>query len=266
MKTTSSGDVPRALVSGVCMLCLDAGNVVIFFDHARVARLANAAGERVTAARLVETEGEFKRGMETGDVVDVDWSDKRAPGAAGWGRYVVTMLARAGTPIDLVGPLLDKLWIDHKELNLWSVVPVGFNDAMAKIRALGVKVVLVSNSEGMLAELFAELGILGSFDLLLDSGKIGIEKPDPRIFQIGLERFRTRADEALHLGDTYATDVLGARAAGLRTALVDPHGHYAGEHLDVPRVAGVVEVAEAIAESEEGRQDAKAPREKHRKK
>jgi FMN phosphatase YigB (HAD superfamily) len=53
-------------------------------------------------------------------------------------------------------------------------------------------------------------------------------------------------DAALHLGDTYATDVLGARAAGLRTALIDPHHHYDGLYPDLLRVSGVVAVCEAM--------------------
>jgi hypothetical protein len=57
----------------------------------------------------------------------------------------------------------------------------------------------------------------------------------------------TTADRALHLGDTYATGVLGARAAKIPVALVDPHDHYAGLHLDVPRVSGAADVARMIA-------------------
>ena len=52
---------------------------------------------------------------------------------------------------------------------------------------------------------------------------------------------------ALHLGDNFATDILGARTAGIRMALVDPFGHHAGRHLEVPRVTGAREVADAIA-------------------
>jgi FMN phosphatase YigB (HAD superfamily) len=98
----------------------------------------------------------------------------------------------------------------------------------------------------MLEGLFARLGILRHFDAVLDSGKLGVEKPDPRIFEAALARFGTAASRALHLGDTYATDVVGARAAGLRAALIDPYLHYDGLHADVPRVPGVVEVARAI--------------------
>ena len=113
-------------------------------------------------------------------------------------------------------------------------------------RARGVKVAIISNSEGMLERLFTDLGVLGHFDLVVDSGKAGIEKPDPRIFEIALERFGVPASRALHLGDMFATDVLGARAAGIRTALIDPYQHYAGRHAEVPRVPGVVEVARTV--------------------
>lgn len=74
-----------------------------------------------------------------------------------------------------------------------------------------------------------------------------MEKPDPRIFRLALDAFGATAAEALHLGDSIATDVLGARAAGIRVALIDPYGHTAGRAADVPRVTGVVEVARALS-------------------
>jgi putative hydrolase of the HAD superfamily len=132
-------------------------------------------------------------------------------------------------------------------LNLWSLVPEGLGAALDAARARGVKVAIVSNSEGMLDALFVELGVRSHLDLLLDSGTLGIEKPDPRIFQHALDAFGVQPSEAIHLGDSIATDVLGARAAGIPVALIDPYGHCAGRELDVPRVEGVVEVARALA-------------------
>ena len=118
--------------------------------------------------------------------------------------------------------------------------------ALDDIRARGVKVAIISNSEGMLERLFTDLDVLRHFDLVVDSGKVGVEKPDPRIFRVALDRFGVSPEHALHLGDMFSTDILGARAAGIRHALIDPYRHYAGRHLDVPRVPGVVEVARAI--------------------
>jgi len=117
---------------------------------------------------------------------------------------------------------------------------------MRALRNSGVKVAIVSNSEGMLESLFATLGILECFDTVVDSAKVGVEKPNPRIFAIACERTGTTPARSLHLGDTFATDIVGARNAGMRCALIDPFGHYDGLLEDVPRAVGVVAVSEEI--------------------
>lgn len=239
-------DVADELVRGVDLLCLDAGNTVIFLDHARLAGIVGEVGHQVTADVLVRTEGEAKALAETGGLVDLPWSFRARPGAAGWGRMVGTIAKLGGLDEARVPALLDAAWPLHEAKNLWCKVPAGLGEALDAIRALGVKVAIISNSEGMLDRLFADLGILQHFDLVVDSGKVGVEKPDPRIFHIALERYGVAPQRALHLGDMFATDILGARAAGLRHALIDPFRHYEGRHQDVPRVPGVVEVARAV--------------------
>lgn len=240
------------LVRDVDLLCLDAGNTVIFLDHGRLAELVASLGVpglAVDAATLVRTEGEAKRFAETGPMMDVPWTFRHRPGAVAWGKMVGTIVHLAGLPEASVGELLDRAWPAHELRNLWCRVPEGLGPALDAARAAGTRTAIISNSEGMLERLFSDLGILGHFDLVVDSGKVGIEKPDPRIFEIALEHFAVPPGRALHLGDVFATDVLGARAAGIRHALIDPYGHYEGRHLDVPRVAGVVEVARAIVEA-----------------
>jgi putative hydrolase of the HAD superfamily len=239
----------ESLVRDVDLLLLDAGNTVIFLDHARLADLVaslGVPGVTVDAATLVRTEGEAKRLAETGPMIDVPWTFRHRPGAVAWGKMVGTIVGRAGLPEANVSQLLDRAWPAHELRNLWCRVPDGLGPALDAVRATGTKTAIISNSEGMLERLFTDLGILGHFDLVVDSGKVGIEKPDPRIFQVALDRFSVPASRALHLGDVFATDVLGARAAGIRHALIDPYGHYEGQHLEVPRVAGVVEVAREI--------------------
>src|SRR5690606_15795437 len=105
------------------------------------------------------------------------------------GRMVATIVSRAGAPADCLSAVLDHAWASHARRNLWSVVPPGLGEALDAARAHGVRVAIVSNSEGMLDRLFADLGIASHFDLVVDSGKVGVEKPDPRIFHIALERF-----------------------------------------------------------------------------
>jgi len=242
----SEGDVPSELVRDVGLLCLDAGNTVIFLDHERLAQLVGAAGHEVQASELVRREGEAKVLAETGGLLDVAWAFRERPGALAWGKMVGTIARLAGLDEAKVPELLAAAWAVHQVRNLWCKVPEGLGPALDTVRARGVKVAIISNSEGMLDRLFADLGVLQHFDIVVDSGKLGIEKPDPRIFRVALDHFHVPAERALHLGDVFATDILGARAAGLRHALIDPFQHYAGRHADVPRVPGVVAVAQAI--------------------
>ncbi len=249
---SATNNVAADLVAGVDLLCLDAGNTVIFLDHARLADLIREATAFVVSPDvLVRSEGEAKRLAESGALHGCTWSHVERPGALAWGKMVGTIALRGGVPTEQIPSLLDFVWRHHEERNLWCKVPDGLGAALHAMRALGVKVAIISNSEGMLDRLFRDLGVLDHFDLVVDSGKVGFEKPDPRIFQVAFDRFAIGPERTLHLGDVYATDVLGARAAGCRHALIDPFEHYEGRHLDVPRVPGAVEVARAIAAHKE---------------
>ncbi len=236
------------LFEDVELLSLDAGNTVIFLDHDRLAAIARELGHRVDPADLVVHEGEAKRLLSKGPsaMLDARWKYRGAPGAHGWGHVMGTIFLRAGVPEREIPALLERLWESHCELNLYSKVPEDFRPAIDRLRASGVRTAIVSNSEGMLEGLFRRLGILDCFDAVVDSGLVGVEKPDPRIFRMACERTGTTPERALHLGDTMATDIDGACAAGMRAALIDPFGHYEGLHPKVPRVKSVAAAAHAI--------------------
>jgi FMN phosphatase YigB (HAD superfamily) len=242
-------DELESLVAGVELLSLDAGNTVIFLDHARLGGLLAKAGFLVSTDDLVRIEGQAKRALEDGGGVRAPWALDALPGAASWGRMIGTMMEIAGVPEARVPAMLEPIWNDHVRKNLWWLVPEGLGPALDGVRAAGVPVVIVSNSEGMLDRLFDDLEIAKHFDLVIDSGKIGIEKPDARIWQIALAAYPAAPDRVLHLGDTHATDVIGAQALGFRTGLIDPYVHYAERHREAVRVPGVVEVANALVRS-----------------
>jgi HAD superfamily hydrolase (TIGR01509 family) len=240
-------DVDPALLDRVACLSLDAGNTIVFLDHARLASLLGARGIDVTVDMLVRAEGEAKRRAEDGSLSHASWSREHDAAARGWAMIMATILDVCGAPRANAGATLDALWTEHARLNLWSLVPADLPPALVDLRARGVKVAVVSNSEGMLEGLLGTLGILGCFDVVVDSGKVGVEKPDPRIFAIAMDACGATPERTLHLGDVFATDTRGARAAGIRTALIDPHGHLEGRHPEVPRVPGAAEVARALA-------------------
>ena len=80
---------------------------------------------------------------------------------------------------------------------------------------------------------------------MLDSAEEGVEKPDPRIFELALERSGARREETLHVGDLYHVDVEGARAVGLRAVLLDTADLYAG--FDCRRIRTLGELPALVA-------------------
>jgi HAD superfamily hydrolase (TIGR01549 family) len=229
----------------VKLLSLDAGNTIVFLDHEACAAVVSAELARpVTATEIERAEGIAKKNLDQQQLLPPLPDNEIVPA---WSAFMATV-AQLATGVDetKAGQLARALWREHRRFNLWRKVPDGLVGAVADVRARGIPVVVVSNSEGRLQLLFDNLGLGNAFDLVIDSHHVGVEKPDPRIFELALAPFGVRPDEALHLGDTFAADVAGARAAGLRAALIDPFDHYRGQYPDVPRVDGVVAVCRSI--------------------
>jgi putative hydrolase of the HAD superfamily len=124
---------------------------------------------------------------------------------------------------------------------LWSRVLPGVPEALAALRAAGVRLAVVSNSDGTVEEGLERAGLRGHLDAVFDSARVGWEKPDPRIFAHALATLRCAPERAAHAGDLFAVDVLGARAAGVHGILVDPFADWSDEpcHVtpDVPALA-----------------------------
>src|SRR4030095_2085016 len=67
-------------------------------------------------------------------------------------------------------------------------------------------------------------GLARHLDFIIDSTVVGIAKPDPRVFTLGLAAAGVESGEAVYIGDSYFVDVRGARAVGMGAVLFDPGG------------------------------------------
>lgn len=114
-------------------------------------------------------------------------------------------------------------------------------------------VAIVSNNDGTAADQCLDLGIaqVGAgphtpVAALVDSGVVGVAKPDPRIFEPALEALGTDPGRTLYVGDTVHADVRGATAAGMPVVQLDPHGfHDDHDHWRLPDLAALVAVLDA---------------------
>jgi putative hydrolase of the HAD superfamily len=161
-----------------------------------------------------------------------------------WHDLIGEIITGAGAPRDATRSAVEWLWEQQTAQNLFRA-PIPDMVALARrLRADGVRTAVVSNSEGRLAELLAEIGIADAFEHVVDSGRLGIEKPDPRIFAHALELLGVTGDTpAVHVGDSWSADVGGALAAGWRAIW---YGRRA-EPRDDPRVAHARDAAETEA-------------------
>jgi putative hydrolase of the HAD superfamily len=100
-------------------------------------------------------------------------------------------------------------------------------DALRRLRARGLRLAVVSNFDARLVPLLGALGIAPLVDRVVHSTRAGAAKPDPAIFADALAALGVPAAAALHAGDRIDADVDGARAAGMRAALVDRGGRAA---------------------------------------
>ncbi|HEY6678137.1 MAG TPA: HAD-IA family hydrolase, partial [Actinomycetota bacterium] len=88
-------------------------------------------------------------------------------------------------------------------------------------REAGLKLGVVSNFEEWLERLLARLGVTGFFDVRVISGIEGMEKPDPRIFRLAVERADVTPERSAYVGDNPEFDVDPAAAAGMFPVLLD---------------------------------------------
>jgi HAD superfamily hydrolase (TIGR01509 family) len=191
----------------------DAGNTLVFLDYARLASgVGEELGLSLSADALAAQVPAASRAIER-----AGGNDKQRAAV-----YLETMFLLAGVPPERLGEVRDCLARMHGERHLWCVVPSGSAESLARLKAAGLRLGVVSNSDGRVEQALAVAGLRDYFDVIIDSALVGVEKPDPRIFRAALDALGVLPEEALYVGDVYEIDVLGAQAAGIRAILFSP--------------------------------------------
>jgi len=236
---------------------LDAGNTLVSIDFDRVSAELAALGFGCDAAGVRRAEAAAR------PAVSRFVAERSTEGADTFRFYLRQILgglapvASAGEPAleASVSRLAERLRFPGESHRLWRFVLPGVPEALAELRALGLRLLVVSNSDGSIERGLGELGLLPYFSAVVDSAVVGFEKPDPRIFEHALGRAGVPGRRALHVGDLYHADVAGARAAGVNALLLDPFGDWGD--VDCERVEDLAELARRMRAE---RAQARAPR------
>ncbi len=94
----------------------------------------------------------------------------------------------------------------------------------------GVPMVLVSNFYGNMPVVLHEFGFDGLFVKVVESAVVGIRKPDPRIFLLGVDALGLKPEEVMVVGDSLDKDIIPAHEAGCQTVWLRGEGWTPAPH------------------------------------
>jgi putative hydrolase of the HAD superfamily len=138
-------------------------------------------------------------------------------------------------------------------IDVWRQHVRGSVAGLRELATRNVKLGIISNSDGTVEEQLRRGEICQVGDglgvpvlAIIDSGVVGVSKPQVEIFRHALEPIGVEPERAMYVGDTLRYDVRGARAAGLLPVHFDPYAlcTQRDDHAHVECLADVAELVE----------------------
>ena len=224
----------------------DAGNTLIFPRVDQLAEELTAQGYPATVEDFYAAERAGKQKLASWLLPQIESGQiPRAVDLTYWLEYLRALVERIGVPEGARDKVMRRVGERFADIEIWSRVLPDTPPFLDSLRGEGYSLAVISNSNGMIEQQLARVDLARRFDFILDSHVVGVEKPRPEIFRMALERAGVEAREAVFVGDSYATDIAGARTAGLRGVLFDDVGVYdhSGDQLDCPRITALPQLA-----------------------
>ena len=217
---------------------LDAGGTLVRLDFEWMAEQLAELGVPVTWAGLRRAEIAGRRRYDALRTMARGAGGTSSPPEAR--AYFIAMIEAAGAAPEVVDAALERFLARHAERGLWTRPVEGARAAIDALGALGLRRAVISNADGRAEEHLRDCDVLDGIEFVVDSHKVGVEKPDVAIFRIALERLGANAARALFVGDIRSVDEEGARASGMPFVLLDPYGDYAPDGVPAIReIAGL---------------------------
>jgi len=228
---------------------LDAGGVFVLPDPDRILGAFTRAECSVPRGVLADAHYRAAARFHVGRDVETCWTEA-------WLEYLQTYVDECGVPPDRRDEAHLHLDSEFADAALWIDPVPGSREGLQALAETGVRLGIISNADGMMGSRLAQLelcqvgpGIGVEIECVVDSGNVGVMKPDPRIFHAAIDLLGLDPDQVWYVGDMPAIDVVGARRAGIRPYLMDP----LSLHLDAgfERISSLAALAELIATTPE---------------
>lgn len=202
---------------------LDVGGVFLLPDRSRIRQALDQVGHTVVDDGAID-----RAHYKAARVFPMDLSgdeDLRFH----WDRYLGEYASSLGIPDGSIPEAIEHLRNEYVSGGLWTQVIDGCARGLETLVGTGIPIGIVSNSNGTIEARLRNMEILQvgagagiEVRCVVDSGAVGVEKPDPRIFDYALAELGMPPEGIWYVGDTPAFDITGARRAGLQPILMDP--------------------------------------------
>lgn len=210
---------------------LDVGGVLLLPDPDVMLRPLRHAGLDPAVKILDQSHYVAMAALDVAEVTGPTGSPCRCGAAACLGdHYRRAYVANCGVPRRLVQQVADDLGTTFGPQSFRRPTP-SVIQRLKDLAEAGARLGVVSNASGRIAEALSEAelcqvgdGAAARLEVLIDSHLVGIEKPDPRIFEMAIDQLGLSAADVVYVGDSFHIDVVGARAAGIRPLHFDPYG------------------------------------------
>lgn len=166
-----------------------------------------------------------------------------------WRVYFQRILELTGVPARLTEPVGAAMRQTHERNHLWTFTPDTVQEALGRLRAADLRLGVVSNADGRMEGAIRAAGIREHFEFVIDSGDVGVAKPDPEIFHMASRSLALPPNRCLYVGDLYPVDVVGAERAGMQALLLDPDN--SARSLPVRRINSVADLPGLLLEETE---------------
>ncbi|MFC2021895.1 HAD family hydrolase [Chloroflexota bacterium] len=164
-----------------------------------------------------------------------------------WTRYQRTILTESGVNVSKEPDILVKIMKRVRELSQ-GMSFILFDDVLSTLKTLkeqNFTLGLLTNLDRDMNPICREMGMETYISFVVTSREVGVDKPNPPIFLAALQRAGVSASEAVHVGDQYKLDVIGARGVGITPILIDRYNLYS-EVNDCPRIHSLTELTEYL--------------------
>jgi putative hydrolase of the HAD superfamily len=181
----------------------------------------------------------FRRAADQGLL----WTTSPEKSRAFWLGVYRSFMEHLGIPDE--DGLPDRLYAEFTDMANYRLFP-DVLPVLQRLRSERLILGVISNYEEWLGRLLARLGVAGLLDLQVVSGVEGVEKPDPAIFHLALDRAGVEARDCVYVGDSPVFDTTPAEAIGMTGVLIDRRGRYPDHRGPGVRITSLFALPSAI--------------------